>query len=281
MTLPRRSQQSLANQLELERSRLCVVTEGEEDRHIIDSLAAHRNLAVDCYQIGDIDAPIENRFHGYGDNKARVASLLASAFIREWADTRVIGFIDRDLDEILRQAIVVCGLYYSEFTCFSSRVFIGARLKEVVSNAFARSLDDACVEEIEMFSRKFFVLFTIKERFFKGKSLPSIDKSVRPLSKGGFDWAGYLNKVRSSLGWPIGADRIDRFLDRHIGGGDVRSCLKYHTSMSYFLAFGRAEGFIPKGVEIQELYRHMKVHFIYVEWGTEMELIEHKALALV
>jgi hypothetical protein len=274
------SQDSLENQLFLEQRRLVVVLEGVEDRDVVSSWCGYKSLAVDAYAATDVEVPILDRFHGYGDNKARVASLIATERFSDYVDRSLIGIVDRDVDGVVRPWLEVLGLYYSEFCTLTSGVLFGTVLSGIMQESFGGVMSRDFIIEISRFYRRHYVLFALKERFSGGKGLPAVDKSVRRLVDGGFDWISYISKVKAVLGWKSSPERILSFLDRRSTDDDVRMVARYHDSLRYLWILSRKEGLIDKTVSLDEMYRHMRVHLMHLRQGRELELIENKTRAL-
>jgi hypothetical protein len=250
---------SLAARLTIDKSTLYVVTEGVQDARLITGWIEENIVPAVCYPVEDIEVVLSEEYRRYGGNKGRVITLFASGEVATHSDRSAVGLIDVDLDDVLTRRVSVKGVYYTEHACLFSMSILQANLDRVLKTAFGSSLPVAVWKEIESFSRRYFVVRSLKQRLAEDVVLPDIDRSIRKTVEGGFDWDGYNVKVAAVTSGRVTAAEIDAAFSGIDWAADVRCSMHYHSVLQYITGLLRRDGLVPGGITEGELSRHLRV----------------------
>ncbi|RYZ89099.1 MAG: hypothetical protein EOP06_09840, partial [Proteobacteria bacterium] len=206
MAAPRMSIDALAARLKLDRKNLCVVVEGYNDRGLVSNWADDENLPLSCYASDEIDIQISDEFQGLGGNKSRVLSVLSNATIVHFADRRILGIVDRDIDDVLEQSPTIIGVYYTDKACLISSVLSRRNIARLIKNTFHKDISGDILEDVFRASYWMFHLRVAKALLGVDRAPVNLKKYVRTQAKGGFDFDGYLDAVANS--WSRSVDDI-------------------------------------------------------------------------
>lgn len=257
MALPRMGIDALASRLHLNRDELVTVVEGSVDKRCLLHLSKSQP-AINIYEIRELDSPIIDEFHGYGDNKARILSLFSRDALRDYADVNLIGLVDRDLDGVIRPTVNVGGVYYTVFACLLATVSDRAEMGEMFHAVFGLKINEEFWDELWQFSAKVYCLrgvINVRDASF---TMPDLGKCVRRIQDGGFDWVRYIQIVAQQSGWPAG--EISKELSDMMGmtsERDHRMNVRLHSTVEYLSLLLSKERLVKSSVSAEDIERHI------------------------
>lgn len=257
MPAPRKTIDSLVNQLKLEKRRTCIVTEGVSDRRLLEGYVDAHNLPVDIYCADDIEIKTDEQFKKYGGAKGRVITLLANDDISPYADKNAAGLVDRDLDEELNQLIGINGIYYTEYACLTSYLMSTNTINSWLKTVFGQDFSYDATKELERYIIQNYKLRVVKAKCFPKSSLPNIKNYVRPMSQGGFDWHHYIQAYTNNAGPDASEKAILSRMDNIEARLDQRFYVHFHSIIEFVYFFARKERIFDNSVTEYELYRNM------------------------
>ena len=256
MALPRLGLKALFARLHLNKDQLVTIVEGAVDKRCLLRLVHVPNAQF--IEIREIESSIADEFHGYGDNKARILSLFSDPKMADFADKNAIGIVDKDLDGVVRENKNIVGVYYTPFSCLVSFVSDGASVNEMLSSIFGIQVIPKFIAEIQKFSRNMYFLRGYVQLYEIGYALPDLDKCVRSIEDGGFNWDRYINAIvqqtnltRESISLNI-AEQVQTFSAR-----DERDNNHFHSTSKYIALLLRKERLTRSPISSDEIERHL------------------------
>jgi hypothetical protein len=262
MALPRIGIAALAARLSLNKSKLLTIVEGFTDKRCLSRLVSTN---IEMLAIAEVEAPLFDRFHGYGDNKARLLSTFCVDEFRSFANENFVGLVDRDLDGVLRPELDVNGVYYTEFSCLISFVLDSDSIRELFDSVFAVRLNDLFLSEVQTFAERMYLLRGYLQAIDDPIKPPELGKSVRTLSEGGFDWDRYTNAVAQQSG--LKKSDLISFLEQEapkIRTRAGRLNVHFHTLAIYIAALLRKERVVNPAIGPEEVERHLVGFYLRV-----------------
>lgn len=262
MALPRIGVAALAARLSLNKDKLLTVVEGFTDKRCLSRLVSNN---IEMLAIAEVEAPLSDDFHGYGDNKARLLSMFCVDEFRSYANENFIGLVDRDLDGVLRLELDVKGVYYTEFACLISFVLDSDSIRELFDSVFGVRLNDLFLLEIQRFAERMYLIRGYLQTLDDPIKPPELGKSVRTLSEGGFDWDRYTNVVAQQSG--LKKSDLNLFLEQESNKIRTRAGrlnVHFHTLATYIAALLRKERVVNPTISPEEVERHLVGFYLRV-----------------